>query len=90
MNISPCWVHVPGTTREIDVAPLLTVLDQFDAPLNAPLHSGASLTLTRVIRLLNVTVHDGQITSPIDLANLYRDLHRLEDALNALQDRPMN
>ena len=87
MKNFPIWVFNPATGKDIDVAPLLTVLNQFDAPSNTPINTGAREAIKRTIRVLNVTVHDPHVNNPILLANLYKDLHLLEDMFDQLSEK---
>ncbi|GAB4018792.1 hypothetical protein [Spirosoma koreense] len=84
----PGWVtHPDCQDRLVYIEPFLKELSQLDAPPGTSLVEGALQTIARTLRLLNVTVHDPYITDPHDLANLYRDLHRLGDAFSLLVDQ---
>ena len=83
MPTSTIWVKHPKTGQEINVAPLLLALDQFDAPLNAPLCEGARDAIRQVIRVINLSEHNPVLT-PGKLIDVYYDLHRLEDVFTAM------
>jgi hypothetical protein len=81
------WVADPETGREYDIAPLFSAWHELDQPENTPLNQSAHEVIQQTIRTLNVTVHDPAITLPVQLANLYRDLHRLSDMFVSMQER---
>ncbi|GAB2571608.1 hypothetical protein [Spirosoma areae] len=84
---STIWVKHPTSGKEINVAPLILLLDELDAPPNSHPCAGVSDVLHRTIRTLNVTVHDQDVSPVKHIADLYRDLHSMEDAFQAVTVR---
>ena len=81
------WVAHPKTGRQINVAPLFNALDEFDREPTSSIASGGLDVVRQIIRTLNITVHDPQFTSPVYIANLYQDLHRLEDMFAEMTEK---
>lgn len=90
MNHTSIWVLDPESGREYDVAPLFETLNVLDRPGNTSINTSGRVVINRTIRTLNVTVHDPQITTPLHLANLYRDLHQLADMFEQIREKPSN
>ena len=85
---SEVWVaHPENGAKLVNVGPLLYQLSKFGAPAGSLLKTGSLAVLNKTIRLLNVIVHDSNLITPVDLANLYQDLYTLSDALDGLNER---
>ena len=80
----PIGVISPRTGVAINVAPLFDALEQIDGQTNSP--ADLREFVRKLIRTIAITVHDPQITSPVDLATLNFELYRLDEMLSAMQD----
>lgn len=87
---NPTRVSEPQTSLRVDVEPFLTLLHQLDTPPGAPIGAGGAALIRQTIRVLTTSVIDPQVHSPVDMANLYADLHKLEDMFLATTSQPQD
>lgn len=89
-NEAPLFVLDPQSGEQLNVGSLAEALHQFDVPPNSSLCMGARDAIHRIIKILNLTVHDPAVTNPVDLANVYRDLHALDELFAGMQNSSPN
>ena len=76
---APIWVKNPDTQKDIDVSPFIEALNTFDRVPGSPANSGGLLAIRRMLRLMNLTIHDHNVTSPGEVTSIYHDLCIIED-----------
>lgn len=78
-NTDSIWVIDPATSQQVDVRPFLNMLHAFDRKPATTLSSGGQAVTQRLMRLLNITVHDHNVIPAVQLVSIYHDLHLLDD-----------
>lgn len=86
MNTLVSNIAHSSSGQTLDVTTFLETLDEFATAEGLTHGQGGRNVIRRAIRMLNVTVHDHNVTDPSALASLYADLHKLEDALDSIKD----